>query len=62
MTYDEAMAEAVSRWGFAAMAKDRPWNTPRYTVGREGQWFYDVRGEGDTWEECFEDVDRWWKE
>ena len=60
MTDDEARQEASSRWG--APGKAERWQekigpiSKLLVVGRHAHFVFEVFGEGDTWEEAFENA------
>ena len=60
MTDDEARQEARRRWG--ARGKAERWQhqigpiAKLFVVGRHVQFVFEVFGEGDTWEEAFENA------
>ena len=62
MTQNEAMAEAVRRWGKDAHVRycqgQMPEGTLPYAVGRwEGKTFR-MHGQAHTWEEAFQEADK----
>ena len=60
MTDDEARQEARRRWG--ARGKAERWQhqigpiSKLFVVGRHVQFVFEVFGEGDTWEEAFDNA------
>jgi hypothetical protein len=62
MTDEEALREACRRWGDKAYVQHRtrdPLLPERsaYAVGRQAGKLFEVRGQGDSWEEAFADED-----
>jgi hypothetical protein len=62
MSDAEALQEARRRWGDEAYVRHRTSNPllpsrPAYAVGRQDGNLFDVRGQGDSWEEAFADAD-----
>jgi hypothetical protein len=66
VTDEDANLEACRRWGAEAYVRHRrndpllPWR-PDYAVGRQAGNLFDVRGQGDSWEEAFADADAKWR-
>ena len=60
MTDDEARQEARRRWGVSGKAER--WQhkigpiSKLFVVGRHVQFVFEVFGEGDTWEEAFDNA------
>jgi hypothetical protein len=62
MTDEEALREAFRRWGDDAYVLHRPYDPlrpeqPAYAVGRQAFGLFEVRGQGNSWEEAFRDAD-----
>ena len=62
MNQNEAMAEAVRRWGKDAHVRYRQGHLSKdmmpYAVGRWKGKTFERYGQGQTWEEAFQDADR----
>jgi hypothetical protein len=67
MTREEALAEAVRRWGSAGTVKHRPLHLSRGNRGRLARYCYTVsnglagscacvEGQGNSWREAFADA------
>ncbi len=56
--HDEAVREALARWGEDAALEVRPGPQARYLVGEEGEGGPTWWGEGRSWEEAFAQATR----